>query len=65
MEDDKFFGQPLCLGVTLGRLFVESTDEQGQPMFIDRTLAANKAVALRKKLTLENFGIYCEPKDQE
>lgn len=58
-----FFGQPLSMGVTLGRLFVQSTDEAWKPIFIDRTLTENKSKALRKKLELGNLGIYCEPKD--
>ena len=64
IEDTHFFRQPISLGVTLERLYVESVNEAGHADFIDRTLAKNKLKPIRKHLDLRNFGVYCEPRDQ-
>lgn len=63
LEDTHFFSQPISMGVTLERLFVESKNERGDADFIDRTLEKNKAKPIRKHIDMRNFGVYCEPKD--
>jgi hypothetical protein len=40
-EDAIFFKEPLSMGITLERLFIQTTDENWNPVFIDRTQTKN------------------------
>lgn len=64
VEDTRFFGQPLSMGITLQRLFIQSTDAEWQPRFLDRTVEENRHEPLRKLIQLDGFGIYCEPREK-
>lgn len=45
------------------KLEIETTNENWQSDFFDRTNAANKNKPLQKKINLSNIGFYCNPKD--
>ena len=41
-EDTLFFKKPICMGITLQKLSIQTTNEEWQETFIDRTLTKNK-----------------------
>ena len=62
-EDTNFFDRPLSMGITLERLSINTTNENWESQFIDRTLQRNKDLPLNKFFDLRNIGFYCNPKD--
>ncbi len=62
-EDSMNFQEPLSLGLTMEKLEIETTNEQWEPEFIDRTHQENKKKPLLKMINLSNIGFYCSPKD--
>lgn len=51
------------MGLTLEQLDIDTTNEDWEAEFIDRTLAENKLKPLQKIINLKKFGFYCNPKD--
>ena len=51
--DDSF-----SLGLTLQNVDLQTTDENWEPTYIDRTEKKNKNIAMNKLLKVNNFGIY-------
>jgi hypothetical protein len=46
-------------------LNINTTNENWEEQFIDRTLERNKNLPLNKLLNLSNIGFYCNPKDSK
>ena len=53
------------MGLTLQGINIETTDEEWNPCFIDRTSALNKDKPIQKQLKLSNLGVYCNPSDKD
>ena len=62
-EDCINFGLPLSFGLTMEKLEIETTNENWQSQFIDRTYQENKYKPLQKIINLSNLGFYCCPRD--
>ena len=62
-EDSVGLSQPLSLGITMEKLDIETTNENWESQFIDRTINENNFKPMMKIINLSNFGFYCDPKD--
>lgn len=62
-EDSVNLTKPLSLGLTMEKLDIETTNENWENQFIDRTISENKSKPMQKIISLSHCGIYCDPKD--
>ena len=63
--EDQSGGIPYSTGLFLQELRMETTDEGGETMFIDRTQEKHKFAPLFKFLDLVNIGLYWNPKEKK
>ena len=60
--EDNNTNPPISLGLTLQSFSVTNTDENWNPVFVDRNL--NKNASIRKLLRLNNFGFFLNINDK-
>ena len=63
-NNSSFSSDLFSMGLTLQKLTLVTTNENWEPIFIDRTQNENKNTTLHKILDIEDLGFYYKPHEQ-